>query len=67
LITSLTEHEAVLEICRALEMSDAMQIDYLPVQGSGRVQSQALTTCLELEAATVALMIGNNEIGSVHP
>lgn len=67
LITCLTEHEAVLETCRALEMSGAIQIDYFPVDGSGRIQSQALTTCLELEAAVLALMIGNNEIGSVHP
>jgi cysteine desulfurase len=67
LITCLTEHEAVLETCRALEMNGAIQIDYLPVDGSGRIQSRALTTCLELEAAMLALMIGNNEIGTVHP
>ena len=67
LITCLTEHEAVLETCRALEMSGAIQIDYLPVDSSGRIQSQALTTCLELEASVLALMIGNNEIGSIHP
>jgi cysteine desulfurase len=66
LITCLTEHEAVLETCRALEMSGAIQIDYLPVDGSGRIQSQALATCLEPEAAVLALMIGNNEIGSIN-
>lgn len=67
LITCLTEHEAVLETCRAIEMSGAIQTDYLPVDGSGRVQSQVLATCLEPEAAVLALMIGNNEIGSIHP
>lgn len=67
LITCLTEHEAVLETCRALEMSGAIQTDYLPVDGSGRVQSHLLATCLEPEAAVLALMIGNNEIGSIHP
>jgi cysteine desulfurase len=67
LITCLTEHEAVLESCRALEMRGAIQIDYLPVDGSGRIQTQALATCAELEGAVLALMIGNNEIGSIHP
>ena len=67
LITCLTEHEAVLETCRGLEMSGAIQIDYLPVDGSGRIQTRALATCVGLEAAVLALMIGNNEIGSIHP
>jgi cysteine desulfurase len=66
-ITCLTEHEAVLETCRALEMSGSIQIDYLPVDCSGRIQSHALATCLKREAAALALMIGNNEIGSIHP
>jgi cysteine desulfurase len=57
----------VLETCRDLEMSGAIQIDYLPVDGLRRIQSQALATCLEPEAAVLALMIGNNEIGSIHP
>jgi len=67
LMTCLTEHETVLETCRALEKSGAIPIDYLPVDGSGRIRSQALATYLEREAAVLALMIGNNEIGNIHP
>jgi cysteine desulfurase len=67
LITCLTEHEAVLETCRDLEMSDAVQIDYLPLDSSGRVERHALATYLEPGAEVLALMVGNNEIGSIHP
>ena len=63
----MAEHEAVLGACRALETSDAVQVYYLPVDSSGSIPSRALETCLELEAAALALMIGNNEIGSIHP
>jgi len=67
LITCLTEHDAVLETCRSLEMSGPIQTDYLPVDGCGRVQSHTLATGLAPEAAVLVLMIGNNEIGSIHP
>jgi cysteine desulfurase len=67
LITCLTEHDAVLETCRALEMTGEVKIDYLPVDCSGRIHSEMLSASLELEAAVLAIMIGNNEIGSIHP
>jgi cysteine desulfurase len=67
LITCLTEHEAVLKSCRALEMSGAIRTEYLPVDDSGRVQSYTLDACLEPEASVLALMRANNETGSIHP
>ena len=57
----------MLETCRDLEMSDAVQIDYLPLDSSGRVERHALATYLEPGAEVLALMVGNNEIGSIHP
>jgi cysteine desulfurase len=67
LITCLTEHQAVLETCHALEKSGPIQADYLPVDGAGRVERDALATSLEPGAAVLALMVGNNEIGTIHP
>jgi cysteine desulfurase len=67
LITCLTEHEAVLETCRTLEKRGLIQADYLPVDGAGRVESHALARYLESGAALLALMTGNNEIGTIHP
>jgi cysteine desulfurase len=67
LITCLTEHEAVLETCRTLEKRGLIQADCLPVDGAGRVESHALARCLEPGAALLALMAGNNEIGTIHP
>jgi cysteine desulfurase len=67
LVTCLTEHDAVLGTCRALETCNSIEIDYLAVDRSGRIQEQALAACLEPEAAVLALMFSNNEIGSIHP
>jgi len=67
LITCLIEHETVLGTCRALETRNSIEIDYLAVDSSGRIQEQALAACLEPEAAVLALMFSNNEIGNIHP
>jgi cysteine desulfurase len=67
LITCLTEHQAVLETCRALEKGGLIQADYLPVDGSGRLERHVLARYLEPGAGLLALMVGNNEIGTIHP
>jgi len=67
LITCMTEHEAVLETCRVLETKGPIQVDYLTVDGSGCIQSRALAKLLEFEVEVLALMVANNEIGSIHP
>src|SRR5205807_10196498 len=37
IITQVTEHPAVLNICRALERLHGFRVTYLPVDGTGRV------------------------------
>ena len=65
IVTSQIEHEAVLAACRRLE-SEGAQVDYLPVDGSGRVDMDALRRSAP-GASLVSIMLANNEVGTVQP
>ncbi len=67
-ITSLTEHEAVLETCRLISARTGLGIDIQPVDRMGRVNPDAVAVqCKTGETAFVSLMLANNEIGTIHP
>jgi len=65
LVTCLTEHESVLELCRALELAGVTETRLIPIDRLGRVQNETVVAHLEAERAVVALMLGNNEIGNI--
>ena len=67
LITCSTEHESVLETCRAMQLAGIAQTRLLSVDRLGHVQGETLVRDVEAERAVVALMLGNNEIGNIHP
>lgn len=66
IITSAVEHPSVLEPCRFLERLGA-RITYLPVDGAGRVDPDALRRAIARDTALITLMHANNEVGTVQP
>ena len=65
LITTKTEHPAVLEAMRFLE-EQGFDVTYLDVCADGRVDPDDLQAALTDETVLVSIMHVNNEIGSVN-
>ncbi|MCF6522373.1 cysteine desulfurase family protein [Streptomyces sp. JJ36] len=64
------EHHAVLDAVQWLADHEGARVEWLPVDGYGRVHPEALREALERNPADVALatvMWANNEIGTVQP
>jgi cysteine desulfurase len=67
-LTGATEHEAVLETCRFISARAPLCVNALPVDRLGRLDPDAITAaCSARRTAFVALMLANNEIGTIHP
>jgi cysteine desulfurase len=64
IVTSRTEHRAVLDPCRQLE-KEGFAVTYLAPDRSGRITPEALAAALRADTALVSLMQVNNEIGVV--
>jgi len=67
LITTAVEHPAVLGLCRELESRHGYRVTYLPVDGRGRLDLQALRDALRPDTAVVSIMAANNETGVIFP
>jgi cysteine desulfurase len=66
LIVSSIEHDAVLAPVRELERAGA-RVTRLPVSGEGIVALSGLYEALTKDTALVAIMLANNEIGTIQP
>jgi cysteine desulfurase len=66
IITTVTEHKAVLDTCKHLEKIGA-KVTYLPVQEDGLINLQELEAAMTNETILVSIMYGNNEIGVIQP
>lgn len=66
IISSRTEHAAVLETLHALEQ-EGFCVSYLPVDENGNISLQDLKKTLRKDTILVTLMYANNEIGTIHP
>ncbi len=66
IITSAIEHPSVYNPMAFLE-ERGFEVDYLPVDGQGRISLDALESKLRDDTILVSLMHVNNEIGTVEP
>lgn len=66
IVTSSTEHHAVLHAAAALER-DGFRVSYLPVDREGFVDQDALAAAVGSETVLVSIMTANNETGTVQP
>lgn len=66
LVTQVTEHKAVLDVCKALE-KQGKKITYLPVDENGQIRLKDLEAALTDRTVLVCLMHANNEIGTLQP
>jgi cysteine desulfurase len=70
IIASAGEHHAVLDAVDWLGRSEGAQVTWLPVDGNGRVDIEALGRELDRHGSEIALitaMWANNEVGTVQP
>lgn len=66
IITTGIEHKAVVDPFKHLE-TEGYRVTWLPVDGNGHIDLQALEAAITDETILVSLMTANNEIGTVHP
>ncbi|HEY7062733.1 MAG TPA: cysteine desulfurase family protein [Chloroflexota bacterium] len=66
IITTQIEHRAVLDVCQQLERQ-GFRVTYLPVSGEGVVDLAALEQALDDRTILVAVMLANNEVGTLQP
>ncbi|MBR2521054.1 MAG: cysteine desulfurase [Oscillospiraceae bacterium] len=66
IITTMVEHDAVLNSCRALE-NRGFEVTYLPPDSNGTVSADRVAKALRPETVLVSVMLVNNETGAVMP
>ena len=66
IITQVTEHNAVLDTCSALERR-GWEITKLPVQQDGRIDPKLIEGAIRKDTVLVIIMHANNEIGVIQP
>ena len=64
LITSRTEHKAVLDTAKHLEKT-GYRVTYLPVDEFGTVDLGVLKDSITADTALISIMFANNEIGTI--
>lgn len=68
IITCSTEHDAVLMSCQQLVKTTGIEVQILPVNDQGHIDLDQLVLSLNShKSLLVALMLANNEIGTIHP
>lgn len=66
ILTTKTEHKAVLDTCASLE-ADGFKVTYLDVDPQGLIRIEDFKNALKPETALVAVLYANNETGVIQP
>lgn len=66
IVTTLVEHEAVRNVCRALEC-EGYEVSWIGVNEHGEIDLDALRDALRTDTALVSVMLANNETGVLFP
>lgn len=66
LITSVVEHHAVLDTCKALE-KEGVKLTTLPVDKYGVVRVEELKKSITPQTVLLTIMYANNEVGTIQP
>jgi cysteine desulfurase len=66
IITTVTEHKAILDTCKRLE-KDGFRVTYLGVGKDGLVDPEDVKNAISDRTILVSIMFANNEIGTVQP
>ncbi|MDP9034212.1 MAG: IscS subfamily cysteine desulfurase [Myxococcota bacterium] len=66
IVTTATEHKAVLDTCKRLE-KQGFQVTYLAVGTDGLVDPDDVKRAITDKTILVSIMLANNEIGTVQP
>jgi cysteine desulfurase len=66
IVTTTTEHHAVLHSCEWLEKF-GFDVTYLPVDSYGMTRPEQVAAALSERTVLVSVMLANNEIGTVNP
>jgi len=65
-VTSLIEHDAILEPCMELE-KEGVEVTHLPIKTNGVVEIERLKKSIKNNTVLVSIMYVNSEVGSVQP
>jgi cysteine desulfurase len=66
IITTTTEHKAVLDTCKHIEKLGG-KVTYLPVNEQGLISLEELEAAMTPQTILVTIMYGNNETGTIQP
>ena len=67
IITSSTEHRAVLDTAKSLEGKGKATATYLPVDKFGMVNPEDVRNAITDKTILISIMLANNEIGTINP
>ncbi len=67
IITSSTEHRAVLDTAKSLEAKGQATVTYLPVDKYGLVNPDDVRSAITDKTILISVMLANNEIGTINP
>lgn len=65
-ITSSTEHRAVIDAAKSLEKK-GVRVTYLPVDKMGMINPDDVRAAITDKTILISIMLANNEIGTIHP
>lgn len=67
IVISAVEHGSVVQAAKWLCQHRGWQLTEVPVDSTGRCDAEAVADCLADDVRLVAVMLANNEIGTVNP